>query len=393
MKVLVCHNYYQKTSGEDLVIADDLRILRKNAVECIEYSRNNKEIEEYSLYQRSMFPLKTIFSFRTDREIEKIVNEHRPDVAFVQNVLPLISPSVYYVLSRLRIPIVQLVYNYRLICPNAILFTHGKICERCVGGNFFHAVRFKCYRESYLLSSIYAMTLASARHIGKISGLISAYVTPDQFLKDKLVQGNFPAERIFSILNPFDVDQYVPHYGHTGYFVYCGRVVREKGIFTLLKAMAHLPSTRLLVVGGGEADQEAREFVDREKLLNVQFMGPKYGTELVSILNDALAVVVPTEWYDNSPLIVHQAFSLGKPAIASDIDGIPEIVSHNEDGLLFQPGSVSELTERMKALEGQPELHLRLAHNARRKAESQFTAAKRFDRLMEVIRFAQQNRI
>ncbi len=126
---------------------------------------------------------------------------------------------------------------------------------------------------------------------------------------------------------------------------------------------------------------------------NVQFTGPKYNEDLISILRDALAVVVPTEWYDNSPLVILQAFSLGKPVIASNIDGIPEIVQDGEEGLLFQPGNVDELVERMKVLESNEELRLRLGRGARSKAAALLTAEKRFQGLLAVIEYAQKNTI
>lgn len=393
MKVLICHNSYQSTSGEDIVISTDTRFLRERGVEVVEYRRSNVETDEFTLAQRfSLFP-NAIYSFRTVGEIEALVTKQRPNVALVQNVFPLISPSVYYALHRLKVPIVQLVYNYRLICPNAILYTQGKICERCVKGNFVHAVRYKCFKESYLLSTLYAGTLALHRHVRDIAKLISAYVTPDLFLRDKLIQGGFPQERIFPLLTPLDAGEYEPHYEHKGYFVYFGRIVREKGIFTALKAMKALPKSRLFVVGGGEEEEEARAMVRAMGLDNVQFTGPKYNEELISILRDTLAVVVPTEWYDNSPLVVLQAMSLGKPVIASNIDGIPEIVHDGQEGLLFQPGNVEELVERMKRLESDEELRLQLGHAARSKAEALLTAENRIRGLLKVIDFAQNNKI
>jgi len=393
MKILVCHNSYHRTSGEDIVIATDARFLKDRGIEVVEYKRSNAEIDQFTLFQRFTFFPNTIYSFRTVREVKALVKKERPEVALVQNVFPLISPSLYYALHRCDIPIVQLVYNYRLVCPNAILYTQGKICERCVRGNFAHAVRYKCFKESHLLSALYATALTVHRHVGDLTKLISAYVTPDLFLREKLIQGGFPQERIFPLLTPLDACQYEPHYEHKGYFVYFGRIVREKGIFTALKAMKALPKSRLLVVGGGEEEEEAHAIVRDSGLGNVQFTGPKYNEVLINILRDALAVVVPTEWYDNSPLVILQAFSLGKPVIASNIDGIPEIVQDGQEGFLFQPGNVDELVERMKLLEGNEELRLRLARAARSKAAALLTAENRFKGLLGVIEYAQENKI
>jgi glycosyltransferase involved in cell wall biosynthesis len=393
MKILICHNYYNSKSGEDIVIGEDIRILKERQIEVIEYTRSNRDIENYNIFQKTRFIAGTVYSKKSVRDIGEIIQEVRPDVALVQNVFPLISPSIYYALHTRQIPIVQLVYNYRLICPNAVLYTEGKICERCIHGNYTHAIVHKCFRNSYALSALYSVTLAAHRHTGNLSKLITAYITPDQFLKNKLVEGGFPDDRIFPVLNPFDVTQYAPSFTHKNYFVYFGRIVHEKGIFTLLGAMKALPNTRLMVVGDGDAYMDAKEFVLKEQLSNVQFTGPKYGASLLEILRDAIAVIVPTLWYDNSPMVIHQAFALGKPVIASDIDGIPEIVTNNETGLLFTPGDSMQLAEKIRLLEKDNNLLSRLSINARNKAETEFTSQHRYDGLMSVIQFAQQNKI
>lgn len=385
VKVLICHNYYQTMSGEDLVITNDIEILRKRGIEVVEYTRSNAEINDYGLYQRIRFFFDAFYSWRTIKDIKALVNKERPDVALVQNVFPLISPSLYHVLHRLNVPVVQLVYNYRFVCANGILFTHGKICERCIRGSFINAVVYKCYKQSRLLSALYGGTIAFQRHIAKLGKKIDAYVTPDLFLRNKLREGGYPAAKMFPVLNPFDVDRYTPCYGHEGYFVYFGRIVREKGIFTLIDTMKRLSHCELVVVGGGEAAEEAQTLVKTEGLTNIRFTGPAYGEKLISILNGAIAVVVPTQWYDNSPLVVHQSFALGKPVIASDIDGIPEIVKHEENGLLCEPGNDRDLAEKMLLLRSDEVLRQRLSHNARRMAEEWFTAERRFNELMKVV--------
>ena len=388
MKILACHNYYRSTSGEDLVFRQDLEILRQNAVDVREFKRENSSVDALGAVRKAMLVPNAVYSRGSAREIRETITSDKPDVAIVQNVLPLISPSAYHILSKFRIPIVQLVYNYRLICPNAILYTEGAICERCVKGNYVHAVVHKCYRGSRWASALYATSLGLHRHLGKAREVITAYVTPDRFLKGKLIEGGYPGERIFPLLNPFDVSKYSPRFDSKGYLVYFGRIVREKGIFTLLSAVRGLPDVRLIVVGGGEAEAEARRRTAEYGLPNVEFVGPRYGDELISILRDAMAVVVPTEWYDNSPLVVHQAFSLGKPVIASRIDGIPEIISDGVDGLLFEPGDVDDLAAKISVLCGNNALRDKLARAARKKAETEFTSQRRFEGLMSVLQFA-----
>ena len=393
MKVLVCHNYYKTTSGEDIVIRADLELLRAAGFQIVEYTRDNAETTDYRVHQYLRFAVDTLYSRRTVRQIERLVEAERPDVAFVQNVFPLISPSIYYALARLQVPIIQLVYNYRLVCPNATLYTEGKVCERCVKGNYFHAVRHRCFRNSVSLSALYAGTLAAHRHIGDLGRMIAAYITPDMFLRSKLIAAGYPASRMFTMYNPFNIGQYEPAYTHAGHFLFAGRLVREKGIFTALRAMELLPEGRLLVVGGGEAEEAARSYVAAHGLSNVVFLGPQYGPDMLSELAGARAVLVPSEWFDNCPVIVQQAFALGKPVIASDIDGLTEVVTHRSNGLLFPPGDAAGLAAQMGALMLDEELRVSLGRSGRRMAETELTPERRIRGLREVIAFVLKQKL
>jgi glycosyltransferase involved in cell wall biosynthesis len=393
MKILICHNSYRVVSGEDTVIAYDIHFLKEHGLDVVEYIRSNKEISDYSIPERLGFLTRTVYSRRSQRDIEELVQREKPDIALVQNVFPLISPSIYYTLHEFRIPIVQLVYNYRLVCPNGILYTQGKICVKCINRSFSHAFLNKCYRDSYVLSGLYGLTLAVHRHFGDLRTLISSYITPDEFLKNKLIAGGYPAERIFPITTPFDSSMFKPHYVHNGWLLYFGRVVKEKGIFTLLKAMKELPESKLKVVGWGEAYDDAKKMILQEHIYNVHFKGPLYGEELTETIKNSLAVVLPTEWYDNSPLVLLHALSLGKPVIASNIDGIPEVIAHGQNGLLFQPGNVSELADKIRLITENESLRLNISQNARLYAEKELGATNRVKKILEVFQYAYENQI
>lgn len=157
--------------------------------------------------------------------------------------------------------------------------------------------------------------------------------------------------------------------------------------------MKGLSKIRLMIIGGGEDEGKAREAVRVEGLSNVSFMGPRYGEDLIALLGGALAIIVPSEWYDNSPLVVYQAFALGKPVIASRIDGIPEMVEEGVNGLLFEPGNHVELAEKMNVLVNNEPLRQDLGRRGRRKAEVLFTANNRFQELKKVMHYATMNRM
>jgi len=129
-----------------VAVEAQVSLLRERGHKVILYTRHNAEIERYGLLQKAAFFPAAVFSRRTYYEIRTVVARERPDVVHVHNVFPLISPSVYRALKDSGVPVVQTAHNFRFLYPNALFYTHGRICERCKYGNMLHAVRWKCYQ-------------------------------------------------------------------------------------------------------------------------------------------------------------------------------------------------------------------------------------------------------
>jgi glycosyltransferase involved in cell wall biosynthesis len=366
------HNHYQTPGGESGVFDNLLRILQRVGQEVEVYCRHSSDITAFSRKSKVQLIWDAFFSWRSWHEIKAIVRKTSPNVAIVQNVFPLISPSVYYALQSEGVPIIQAVYNYRFVCPDAHLFSLGEICERCVLGNHWHAVRRKCYQQSYIMSSWYAAILKIHRMAKTFARNIDIFMIPDHFLGTRLIQGGIPAHKIRKNVNPFFVEDYQPCYQPGEYMLYVGRLVRQKGILTLVAAMAKASpkSPPLYIVGDGEARQEVERLINQLGLEHrVKLLGVRWGAEVGQLIGESRFVVVPSEWYDNLPLIVCQAYAMAKPVVASAINGIPEYVEHAVDGLLFQPGNAEDLAQCIDQINADPQLQARLAVNARCKAE------------------------
>lgn len=385
MKLLLVHNFYREDGGESSVFRLLAAILRAHGDTVVEYTRHNRELDAGGAPARARTLVAGFHSPRTAREVTALVREAKPDVAFVQNVFPLISPSVYTALRRAGAPIVQLVYNYRFICPNAHLYTHGAICERCVRGSTLNAIRQRCYQGSHLSSSWYAGILGWHRARGTFAA-IDHFLVPDHFMREKLAAGGLPVDRMTVVGNPFEVHGYAPGGEEGDYILFVGRLIPQKGIMTLVRAFARAQTgSRLVVVGDGPMRGAADELARETAPGKVVFRGTVWGPELRELLARCRFLCVPSEWYDNAPLVLYQAFALGKPAIVSDINGLPEVVEHGQQGLLAAPGDVQAWCEQIARLDGDASLRRRLGRNARRKAESEFTAAAYYRRLRKAV--------
>ena len=127
--VLIVHNYYQIPGGEDTVVANEKDMLESRGHKVILYTRNNLELKELGIKQKVLLPFTTVYNLRTYQEIRRIIKEKKVDIVHVHNTLNLISPSVYYAAFSMKVPVVQTVHNFRLLCPNAIFYRNHHICE------------------------------------------------------------------------------------------------------------------------------------------------------------------------------------------------------------------------------------------------------------------------
>ena len=134
MKVLMVHNAYQIRGGEEVSFRAEADLLRHFEHEVVTYERDNREIGQMGMLERVSVANQTIWSARSYREIQRLIKTEGPDLVHFQNTFPLVSPSAYYAVKDLGLPVVQSIRNFRLLCPAATFLRDGKICEDCRAG-------------------------------------------------------------------------------------------------------------------------------------------------------------------------------------------------------------------------------------------------------------------
>ncbi len=386
MKILLIHNQYQQPGGEQVAVEAQVSLLRERGHKVILYTRDNAEIEHYGLWQKAAFFPETVFSRRTYREIRTLIACECPDVAHVHNVFPLISPSVYRALKDSGVPVVQTVHNFRFLCPNALFYTHGRICERCKHGNTLHAVRWKCYRQSYILSSLYALTIGLHRRAGTFN-LIGRFIALTEFTAQKFVESGLTTQDKISVLGNFLPDP-LPSPGsfetREPYVVYLGRLSSEKGIDVLLDAVTGLPDLKVKVAGDGPQFGALQAIVRQKGLQQVEFLGRVVGEEKWELLRHATAVVVPSVWYEAFPFVVLESLATGTPVVASNLGSLPYVVEDGKSGLLFQARDSQDLREKLAWLVQHPAEALQMGRYGRQVVERRYSASAHYDALMEI---------
>lgn len=212
---------------------------------------------------------------------------------------------------------------------------------------------------------------------------VDCYISPSQFLKNKVLEMGFTG-KIQWIPNFIDLDLFPPGYEwEEDSIVYFGRISKEKGLLTLIQA-AMESDLKLKIIGDGPIRKELQSIVKEKDIQNVFFLGFKSGDELRDEIKKSMTVIVPSEWYENNPMSVIEAFALGKPVIGARIGGIPELVIDNETGLTFESGSTPDLKDKINWLVAHPEEISRMGRNARKMAEQEFTSETHYERLMRL---------
>lgn len=186
--VLIVHNYYQIPGGEDTVVANEKKLLEEHGHKVILYTRNNLELKTMGVVKKMFLPFSTIFNIKTYWDIKKIIRKNNVDIVHVHNTLNLISPSVYYAAVRCKVPTVQTLHNFRMLCPASTFYRDGHICEECLSKGLKCAVKHNCYRNSKIQTLACVLTTVIHRKMGIYKKI--NYICLTDFSRRKILQFN-----------------------------------------------------------------------------------------------------------------------------------------------------------------------------------------------------------
>lgn len=385
MQILSIHNNYQIRGGEDESRESEERLLREMGHQVSVYEDNNDRVSTISSAQMA---LKTIWSTEAYKIVQQQLQEKAHDLVHVQNFFPLISPSVYYAAKALGVPVVQTLRNYRLLCPNALFFRDGQVCENCLGKFIpYPGVLHGCYRESQIASGGVATMITVHRAMSTWTEMVDIYIALTEFARQKFIEGGLPAEKI--VIKPnFVHPAPILGEGKGGYALYVGRLSVEKGLDTLLAAWENFNlQIPLKIVGDGPlADKVAKT---TNKMPQVEWLGRRPMPEVHALMGEAMFLVFPSKWYETFGRVAVEAFAKGTPVIASSIGAIAELVDSGRTGLHFRPGDAEDLAAKVEwMLANRPKL-AQMRQEARAEFEAKYTAERNYHKLIEIYAIAQ----
>lgn len=366
-KLLSLNTYHYRRGGSDAMFFEHARLFQQlgweTATFAMHHPRNEPSpwseyfIDElefghvYGFTQKITMAGKVIYSLEARRKLARLLDQFWPDIAHAHCIYHHISPSVFPLLKERGIPVVMTAHDFKLACPAYKMLNRGGICEKCKHGNLLHVIANRCVRDSLIVSTLIALESTVHRLFGLYRNNLDRVVTPSLFFRDKLIEWGWPGEKLVYIPNFIHTDSFIPQFTPGTYFFYFGRLAPEKGIATLIEA-ARQANVALKIAGTGpEEDRLKAMAVGDDK---IEFLGHCSGENLWRLLREARAVVLPSEWYENAPMSILEAYASGKPVIGARIGGIPELVWEGETGLLFESGNSAELASCLESIASEP---------------------------------------
>lgn len=321
---------------------------------------------------------RTIWSVEAARKIDRIIRATKPDIAHVHNIYHQLSPSILPVLKRHQIPVVQTLHDYSLISASYNLFAHHEICEHGKGGKYWDYTKHRCVKNSWAASALSALEYAWHDRMRVYEKNVSLFISPSRFLQDTVRQWGkqIPIEVLPNFVPPVATTTSIPG----NYFLFVGRLSEEKGIKTLLEAVKGT-SVSLHIAGTGPEEAALKKFTADHHLTNVTFLGQLTGEMLTRAMTGAKALVVPSQWYENCPLVILEAYAHGKAVIGASIGGIPELINDGVTGKLFSPTDVSQLRSILQSVTDAELAAWGLAASAKVR---QYTPDRYYDRLLQL---------
>ncbi|MGB2925068.1 MAG: glycosyltransferase [Limnothrix sp.] len=353
MKILIVHNRYRIRAGEDNVFDQEAALLKEHGNEVKTWTVDNQNIpEKKSSWQQIKLAFNTIWSISAYRSISKIIKEFKPDIVHVHNILPLLSPSIFYACKKQKVPVIQTIHNYRLGCPAATYFRDEKICELCVDKSLLNSIRYRCYRNSYAQTTIVAAMLQIHRWLGTWENIVSGYIALTPFMKDKLIQLGIPEEKIFvkpNFINNSITKTKPISFGK--YYLFVGRLSPEKGIHVLLEAYKQCnTSYPLVIIGKGELQNIVEDAAKNDS--RIQYLGQQPREKVLQYMQEAIALIFPSVWQEPFGLSIIEAYSQSLPVIGADVGSVNQLIQPHLTGLLYSLKDALQLGNIFEKIEG-----------------------------------------
>ena len=382
MRILLVNKYFYRKGGAEtyfFALAEGLKALGHEVAFFSMQHPNNEPsywskyfvsekdyVGDISAFKKVQEASTLIYSFEAKRKFEALLEEFKPDIIHMNNVHRQLTLSILDApyLKKHHVPVVYTAHDYILLCPAYTMVNgRGEVCDACLDKHFMHATKNVCVKGSRAKSALATM---EAEFLS-------------QFMKSKLDEGGFAGKTV--AMRNFLTDSQMAmgarvanthkfedaQAGARLYFLFFGRLSKEKGILTLVRAFLQaaglvggnadaqsddqsaqvLPVTwDLHIVGDGPergAIEQLMASAGPQAASRIHLLGYKSGEELQREVGNARFSVLSSEWRENMPYSGLESLAAQTPVIGARIGGIPELVEEDRTGFTFESGNAADL--------------------------------------------------
>jgi glycosyltransferase involved in cell wall biosynthesis len=299
-----------------------------------------------------------VFDPRIYRQVIDEIRTVRPDLIHVHNVSGT-SLAPHIAARQLGVPLVQTLHDHWLLCPSNTLYrADGKLCNSTSRwrscGRCLH--RYDRWGEVPLRRALFRVLTSDVRR----------FITPSWRLAELHAAAGYDLDRFRLLKYGLALDLFLgagavppvrlPDANRENVALFSGAVVETKGLDVLIQALPllvrYVEDFQLWVAGAGEDRYIAQlEAVGRGA---VRVLGKLPFGALGQVYARSGLTLVPSVWYDNSPVVIYESLAAGTPVLGSAIGGIPELVQDGTTGYLVPPGDAVALAERAILHFGRP---------------------------------------
>ena len=350
------------------------------------FTYSDMQESDFSVFAKMRAGLNSIYSFDAAKKFRELIRITKPDIIHTHSIPYRLTSAVIDAAQKENIPVVHTCHEWKALCPNQRLFNFNTpmVCEKCKNFKFYNAVKEKCIKGSFFGSVLGCAEAYLCHFRGTYSHKIDKFIAPSIFVKKKMEEYNFDTNKIAYIPHYFNLDKFSPRYSSDNYIIYYGHLTVQKGIKTLVNAMKNVPKTSLVIIGDGELKEEVNHMISTQGIKNVILKDYILSEDIFEYVRNAAFTIIPSIWFETAGLVIYESFALGKPVIGSNIGPISELIENGCTGLLFEPGNVNDLTEKINYLIEKPDMISDMGKKARMKIEKNYSSDFHYNELMKV---------
>ncbi len=407
MKIVLVNYRYFISGGPERYYFNIKEILEKNGHEVIPFSIKSTRNQSAGKYEKYFLDIvddevyfaqakkkslrvvlksftRMFYSLEARRKFGQMLDDEKPDLVYIMHFHNKMSPSIIDAARKRHIPVIHRISDFQYMCPNALFYNDRiGVCEDCLKGKRISCVKYKCVMNSTVYSGI-KMAAKWLHDVIGVTKKIDAFVVPSEFTLGKLNEYGIPKEKLYHIPTFFNLKEENPKVEYQPYFLFVGRIEKQKGLMTLIKAFEN--TNYLLKIIGFSNDgyeDELKQYL-KGKHHHIEFLGKKSFEEIIPYLKSCLCSLVPSEWYDNFPNVVLESFAYKKAVIATDFGSLKYMVEDNKTGLTFKYKDIEDLRRKVAYVYENPSEAQRMGEAAYQQLLEQYSPHVHYEKLMNL---------